>query len=191
MVKRPHCCFPSGQHNDIRPQPSSNWTYESPFPSPCRPLPAPVHCKLGIHRPDVARTADANLRPKNIILMVADGTGTNTIAATGMYTESSASRFSTAMRGPRPMSRPTRCGQERPREKVRKASPKTQTQSTIPPRTGTRRPSRRRQRAAQTDLPAMAGPSAQPRTPRIRSYPSSPVARRTTTPSMSTAMENP
>ena len=35
---------------------------------------------------DVARTADANLRPKNIILMIADGTGTNTIAATGMYT---------------------------------------------------------------------------------------------------------
>jgi alkaline phosphatase len=35
---------------------------------------------------DVARTADANLRPKNIILMISDGTGTNTIAATGMYT---------------------------------------------------------------------------------------------------------
>ncbi len=35
---------------------------------------------------DAARTADANLRPKNIILMIADGTGTNTIAATGMYT---------------------------------------------------------------------------------------------------------
>ena len=35
---------------------------------------------------DVARTAGANLRPKNIILMISDGTGTNTIAATGMYT---------------------------------------------------------------------------------------------------------
>jgi alkaline phosphatase len=34
---------------------------------------------------DVAHTADANLRPKNIILMISDGTGTNTIAATGMY----------------------------------------------------------------------------------------------------------
>src|SRR5690242_14344831 len=35
---------------------------------------------------DVAYTADANLSPKNIILMISDGTGTNTIAATGMYT---------------------------------------------------------------------------------------------------------
>src|ERR1700754_3049789 len=35
---------------------------------------------------DVAHTADANLRPKNIILMISDGTGANTIAATGMYT---------------------------------------------------------------------------------------------------------
>jgi alkaline phosphatase len=34
---------------------------------------------------DVAQTADANHRPKNIILMIADGTGTNTIAATGKY----------------------------------------------------------------------------------------------------------
>ena len=35
---------------------------------------------------DVARPADSNPRPKNIILMISDGTGTNTIAATGMYT---------------------------------------------------------------------------------------------------------
>jgi alkaline phosphatase len=35
--------------------------------------------------PDGARTADADLRPKNVILMIADGTGANTITATGMY----------------------------------------------------------------------------------------------------------
>src|SRR5262245_47929166 len=39
-----------------------------------------------INTADVAHTADANVRPKNIILMISDGTGTNTIAATGMYT---------------------------------------------------------------------------------------------------------
>jgi alkaline phosphatase len=34
---------------------------------------------------DIAHTADATLRPKNVILMLSDGTGANTIAATGMY----------------------------------------------------------------------------------------------------------
>lgn len=41
---------------------------------------------LALVSTDVARPADANLRPKNIILMISDGTGTNTIAAAGMYT---------------------------------------------------------------------------------------------------------
>jgi alkaline phosphatase len=34
----------------------------------------------------LARAAEANPQPKNVILMIADGTGANTIAATGMYT---------------------------------------------------------------------------------------------------------
>ena len=51
-----------------------------------RIVPALIAALAVVVVPDVARTADANLRPKNIILMIADGTGTNTIAATGMYT---------------------------------------------------------------------------------------------------------
>ena len=48
-----------------------------------RIVPALIAALAFVVVPDVARTADANLRPKNIILMIADGTGTNTIAATG------------------------------------------------------------------------------------------------------------
>ena len=35
---------------------------------------------------DAAQAVEGNTRPKNVILMIADGTGANTIAATGMYT---------------------------------------------------------------------------------------------------------
>jgi alkaline phosphatase len=56
------------------------------FSSPVRLAPAMMASLAFATASDVAHTADANLRPKNVILMIADGTGTNTIAATGMYT---------------------------------------------------------------------------------------------------------